>query len=187
MIKQIIGKIILLVTNWKAITINPDKVRGTVLIAAPHTSNWDLFYGCAAFWKYNGDIKFLIKEDFIKNFWYGWFFRWLGGVGVNRSQKKDLINYCSKILNDNPRITLVITPEGTRLQVENWKLGFYYIALNANVPISLAFVDYEKKIAAILKQVYPNEKNLDEILKEIEDYYKDVVAKYPENYNPKII
>jgi 1-acyl-sn-glycerol-3-phosphate acyltransferase len=181
-----IGAILMKLFGWKTDSIPTEMVKGTVLIAAPHTSNWDFFFLNAAMWQLNWDMKFMIKDSHTNHFLYGWLVKAIGGIGINRSQKNDMINYCTKLLQENPNLILTIPAEGTRKKSTKWKLGFYHIALQANVPISLGYLDYEKKIAGVGKLVYPNKKTKEELFKEIEEFYHSITPKYPENYTPTI-
>ena len=186
MIKKIIGTLIMKLFGWGLDAIPHEKAKGTVMIAAPHTSNSDFFFVNAAMWQLGWDMKFMIKDSHTKNFFYGWLVKYIGGIGINRSQKNDMINYSCELFKKNPQLILVVPAEGTRLRVPKWKLGFYHIAKQANVPISLGFLDYKKKIAGVGKLVYPNQKTKEELFKEIEEFYNKVHAKYPENYSPNI-
>ena len=79
---------------------------------------------------------------------------------------------------------LAITPEGTRSLTERWKLGFYYIAVKANVPIQLGYIDYDKKEMGITGILYPSG-NETKDLTEIYNFYKGIKGLYPDKfYNP---
>ncbi|MFA9290613.1 MAG: 1-acyl-sn-glycerol-3-phosphate acyltransferase [Solirubrobacteraceae bacterium] len=184
MLKKFIAFFFLI--GFKKIRIDSNKIKGTVMICAPHTSNWDFPNAISYFWHVGLDIKFLIKDDYIKSFWLGWLIKWMGGIGVDRSQKNDLVTYSSNLFKENPDLILLITAEGTRAKSSKWKLGFYHIALKANVPISLAFMDWEKKELGINKIVYPNQKEKKELFKEIEEFYADKKGKFPENFTSNI-
>ena len=80
---------------------------------------------------------------------------------------------------------MIITPEGTRSKVEKWKTGFYYVALKANVPIALAFINYETKSCGIDKIIYPSG-NFQSDMKQIMDFYKDAKGGNPKNFSVDI-
>ena len=114
----------------------------------------------------------------------------LGGIGIDRSQKNDLVNFvANEFKKDN--FSLVITPEGTRSYVKKKKKGFYYMALEAKVPICLAVGDFGTK-TMFLGYKIPYEKiassSYEDILKEISDYLikYNIQPKVPENWNPNI-
>ena len=172
--------------GWQLVnTIDTDKLDKCVLVCAPHTSNWDFYYTIGAFWQMGIPMKMFIKDAWTKP-WYGYFIKQLGGIGIDRSQRKNMVEFAANILRNSDRIYLINTPEGTRSYAEKWKNGFLHIAQQADVPIVLAFCDYKKKKAGLAKVVETHNRSREEILQEIEDFYRDVTGKYPELYNPKI-
>lgn len=184
--KKLLGKLMLSSIGWKLDNhIDLTKVDKCVLVCAPHTSNWDFYFTIAAFWQMDIPMKMFIKDAWTKP-WYGYFIKQLGGIGIDRSQKHNMVDFATKILNNADRLYLVNTPEGTRSYAEKWKTGFFHIAQSANVPIVLAYCDYQKKRAGISKIVQVENRTLDEILNEIEKFYQNVEAKHPELYNKKI-
>ena len=162
------------------------KVHSCVLVCGPHTSNWDFVVTVGAFWKMGVPMKMFIKDDWTKP-WYGFVIKWLGGIGVDRSQRQNLVEHAGQLLRDkSERLYLVNTPEGTRSFAEKWKRGFYYIAKEGDVPILFAYADYAKKIAGITGYIHPNENSVEEVLAYARKFYANVSAKYPENFNKNI-
>lgn len=184
--KKFLGRLMLSSIGWKLDNhLDLSKVNKCVLVCAPHTSNWDFYFTIAAFWEMGIPMKMFIKDAWTKP-WYGYFIKQLGGIGIDRSQRKNMVEYASSILKKEEKLYLINTPEGTRSFAEKWKTGFYHIAKEANVPIVLAYCDYGKKRAGISKIVEVNNRDLNEILAEIEAFYQNVEAKYPELFNKKI-
>ncbi|UYW00436.1 1-acyl-sn-glycerol-3-phosphate acyltransferase [Flavobacterium agricola] len=183
---RIIGKFLFFLGGWK-IKNNLDlsRIDKCVLVCAPHTSNWDFYYTVIAFWQMGIPYKLFIKDAWTKP-WYGYFIKKLGGIGVDRSQRNNMVDFAASLLKNNSKMYLLNTPEGTRGYAEKWKKGFYYIAQQAEVPILLAFCDYEKKEAGIKAEITIANKSLEEVFQEIEAHYQDVTAKYPELFNKKI-
>ena len=182
--KYTIAKLVFWISGWK-LDATPElkkKSLNTVTIAAPHTSNWDIVYSLGAFWLMRMPVKFLIK-DFYMNWYFFGFFKWLGGIGVNRKQRSNLVETSAQILRDT-NFNLMISPEGTRKRVDQWRMGFYHIAKQANVDISLGYLDYSKKSAGLLDVVAVGE--LEATLNQIQELYKEVQGKQPELYNPNI-
>ena len=105
----------------------------------------------------------------------------MGGIPVKRDRKDSLTNKLAEEFKAREWLHLGITPEGTRKPVKEWKKGFYFIALNANVPILLIGLDYDKKEARVLDMFYPTG-NYEEDIVEIKESFKDVKAKKPENF-----
>lgn len=185
--KKLLGRIMLGVTGWKYVPNNfdPKKDKKTVLICVPHTSNWDFFYALACFWIMEVPIRMFIKDYYTKGV-FGFFFRSLGCIGVDRSKRQNLVEYATNIINTTDSIAIINTPEGTRGYSDAWKQGFYHIAKNTNVPIVLAYADYKKKACGIIKLVHVEDKSFEQLLDEIAPYYNAEMAKFPENYNPKL-
>lgn len=183
---NIIGKLIYNLNGWKLKNrLDLSQVDKCVLVCAPHTSNWDFYYTVAAFWQMKIPFKMFIKDAWTKP-WYGFFIKKMGGIGIDRSQRNNMVDFAADILKNNNRLYLLNTPEGTRSYAEKWKNGFYHIAQKAEVPILLAFCDYKKKEAGIEVMIDPKNKSLEEVMQQIELYYENITAKYPELYNKKI-
>ncbi|MGB6084712.1 1-acyl-sn-glycerol-3-phosphate acyltransferase [Moheibacter sp.] len=184
--KKILGRNILKLIGWKLdISVPVHNVPKCVLVAAPHTTNWDFFYTIISFWAMEIPMKFFIKDSWTKP-WYGFIIESLGGIGIDRSQRANRVDYAAELLKNSNRLYMLNTPEGSRSRAEKWKTGFYYMAQKAEVPILLAYCDYEKKIAGIGKVIHLENKSKEEVLTEIQDFYLNIKGKHPENYNPKI-
>lgn len=182
--KYYIGKIVFFFIGWK-IEASEEmrlKARNTVTVAAPHTTNFDIILTLGTFWQMGLPMRFLIKDFYTKWYFLG-FFTWLGGIGVNREQRSNLVETSAQLMREKD-INLIISPEGTRSYTEKWKSGFYYIAKEAGVNISLGYVDYENKIAGINTIVTPT--TLEETKAKLTAFYKDIKGKYPEKFNPNM-
>jgi len=182
--KKILANIVLFVSGWKSsYNTDFDKDR-CVMLAAPHTSNWDFLFAMAIFWKHDVKVKFFIKDGFTKGI-HGGFFRWMGAIGVDRTKKNNLVDYAIDLFNENEKLVMLIPAEGTRKRVDKWKKGFYHIAKGANVSVALGYLDYKKKIAGVDK-IIKLKGNFEVDMKIIEDFYKTKNAKFPELYNQSI-
>lgn len=183
--KNHIGQLIYALFRWKIETKVPlESFKKSVLIAAPHTSNWDLVFSLAGFWILQLNIKFFIKNKHTQS-WYGWLLKFLGAIGVNRPQRNNLTQYVINLFNEKDQFILMVPAEGSRKRVTRWKTGFYYIAQGAGVPIALGALDYRSRTASVNKILYPRG-NFKEDMKIIEAHYQKYTGKYPENFNPKI-
>ena len=167
--------------GWRVTGESTPLIKNCVVIAAPHTSGWDFVWGRCILWVVGVNAKFIIKKEMFV-FPFGYILKALGGIPVKRGRKSDLIDVCAKNLRENSNYSIVITPEGTRKYTKNWKKGFYEIALKADVPIQLCWLDYEKKLGGVGIPFFPTG-NYEADLKEIQSFYKDKVAKYPKNFN----
>lgn len=183
--KRILAKLLYKLSGWK-LNINVDLklVKHSVVIAAPHTSNWDFPFTLGAFWLMGVDLKFFIKDSYTNGL-AGPLFRWFGALGVNREKKNNLVKHAATLLNKYQELAIVIPAEGTRSFVDEWKSGFYHIASEAKVDICLGYLDYKNKEAGIGKLIHPSG-DLKNDLEIIEAYYKNYSGKNPEMYNPVI-
>jgi len=169
------------ILNQLGWTIHADcpAVDKYVVIAAPHTSNWDFPLGILAAKAINLDIRWMGKHALFRWPW-GWFFRALGGIPVYREQSLDLIQQMAELFARSERLVLALAPEGTRRKTDHWKTGFYYIARAANVPIVLGYLDHGHKQVGIGGAFYPgNDIEMD--FKEIRRFYKNRRGKIPQN------
>ena len=181
--KKAISHLILKLLGWKIIGDIPSEKK-YVIILAPHTSNWDFIIGRCFGYILGIKAKFLGKSQLFK-FPYGWIFRAMGGIPVDRTTHNNLVSFAIDLFNKSDELVLGIAPEGSRSRVDAWKLGFYHIAVGANIPIAIAFLDYDKREAGV-KTMFKAEGDVDKDLNRSEEIYKKVQAKYPEKYNPKI-
>ena len=127
----------------------PAKAYKAVLIAAPHTSNWDLPYTLMVGLSLRLNIYWMGKASIFR-FPFGPLMRWLGGIPVDRSKNNSLVSASAAaiVAADGP-VQLVVPPEGTRGKTRHWKTGFYFIALEAQVPIIMAYMDYHQKVSGL--------------------------------------
>jgi 1-acyl-sn-glycerol-3-phosphate acyltransferase len=142
-------------TGWKVEGALPAGVDKCVLIAAPHTSNWDLPYMLMVAY-HRGLHTYWMGKASIFKFPFRSVMMWLGGIPVNREQSNNIVAASvDAIKNANRPLQLVVPPEGTRSKVRQWKTGFYYIALGAKVPIIMAYMDYERKLTGLGPTLVP--------------------------------
>ncbi len=132
-------------TGWTVEGSLPPSASKSVLIAAPHTSNWDLPYTLMVAFSLRLNIYWMGKQSIFR--WpFGGLMKWLGGIPVNREQSTNLVSASAQAIQDaSGNLQLVVPPEGTRSKTRYWKTGFYYIALGAKVPIVMAYMDYAHK------------------------------------------
>jgi 1-acyl-sn-glycerol-3-phosphate acyltransferase len=127
----------------------PAEAAKSVLIAAPHTSNWDLPYTLMVAFSLHLNIYWMGKASLFR-FPFGPLMRWLGGIAVDRSQSQQLVAAsAAAIVAADGAAQLVVPAEGTRGKTRHWKTGFYFIALEAQVPIVLAYMDYRRKVSGL--------------------------------------
>lgn len=171
---------LLKLAGWK-IKIQVQEPAKSIICVAPHTSNWDFVIGKLSYTALGRKASFLIKKSWFF-FPMNYFFKALGGVPVDRSKKSSVTEQMAEEFAKRETFHLAITPEGTRGHVEKWKMGFYYIAKKANVPIQIAYIDYLKKEMGV-KAIFMPTENETADMELIESYYHDVNARFPSKFN----
>lgn len=176
---QKLSKWIFKIIGWTAV-ISVNEPPKSVICVAPHTSNWDFIIGKLYYWSLNRKSSFLMKKSWFF-FPFGALLRRAGGIAVDRSKQTSVTEQMAEEFSKHETFHLAITPEGTRKLMMKWKMGFYYIAVKAKVPIQLAYIDYEKKEMGIKAIIYPTgDENAD--MATIQAFYKDIKAKHPDRF-----
>lgn len=176
-ITPIIGKILNFLTGWKVAGTKPD-VPKCVMIAAPHTSNWDYFHTLITAVILKVEMTAMGKKSLTEGP-FGGIMKWLGILPIDRSKANNVVEQTIQKFNDSEKLVVVVPPSGTRNKVSYWKTGFYYIALGAGVPISLGFIDYATKTGGLGPLIYPTG-DIEADMKIIRDFYATLEGKYPE-------
>ena len=174
---QFLARVLLKLFGWDAVQGLP-KFKKYVLIAAPHTSNWDFVIAMLAALAIGLRFKWLAKHTLFKNPIRP-LLKFFGGVPIDRTVHSSVIDRVAKMFNDSEQIVIGITPEGTRSKTNYWKSGFYYIALSAKVPIYFAYLDYGNKKIGIGDHFFPMG-DINEDMKIIWKYYIGIKGKNPE-------
>ena len=183
--KKIIYKFIFQkLMGWKVIGNELSNVKKAVLICVPHTSWHDFYLGVFSRGILQEEINFVAKKELFV-FPLGFYFKWMGGAPLNRQKNENKVEAIAKIFEGKEIFRLAIAPEGTRKKVSEWKTGFYYIALKANVPIIPVAFDHANKEIRYETPFYPTG-NIEEDLKFLESHYKGVIGRIPEfSFTPK--
>jgi len=164
--------------GWTIHADYPD-VKKYVLIAAPHTSNWDFPLGIVAAKAIRLDVHWMGKHTLFR--WpYGWFFRAIGGTPVYRDRALNLIEQMTDLFARSEHLILALAPEGTRSKTDHWKTGFYHIARAAKVPIVMAFLDHGHKQVGIGDSFFPGD-DIEADFSRIREFYKSRRGKIPQN------
>ncbi len=136
-VRRVLARGMLRATRWRLVGEVP---RTGILVGAPHTSNWDFVAMLAIAWSSGMSPQVLVKQSFFKGV-VGWVLRRLGGVPLDRQNPGATIRALLDEAGGDKPFLLVIAAEGTRGKGEYWKPGFYRIAKQTGLPISLGFVD----------------------------------------------
>ena len=180
----VISLFFLKILGWEKVGPLPALTK-YVIIVAPHTSNWDVFYGVILAFSLKLDARFIAKKELFR--WpFGPIMEWLGGVPIDRSLSNNAVNRMINEFNEKQNFVLAIAPEGTRHKVSYWKSGFYHIATGAHVPIQLAFIDYANKTGGAGPLIYPSG-DIDRDMIIISDFYLTVKGKHSDQTSPAAI
>jgi 1-acyl-sn-glycerol-3-phosphate acyltransferase len=174
------------INGWKLDKNIPSELQRCIVVAAPHTSNWDYWYTMASFRILRLKIKVTIKKEWMR-FPFNLIIGPLGGIAVDRNpqnktaERPSLTEAMIQLFEQHKKLIMVVTPEGSRSKRDKWKTGFYHVAKGAGVPICLGYVDYKRKIAGIGKTIYPTDFEQD--MREIMAFYQTITARFPEKFS----
>ncbi len=173
-----ISAFILRLMGWKFEGEFPKDIKKFMLIAVPHTSNWDFPMGLLIRSAFKIDIKFVGKASLFKPP-LGGIFKALGGYPVDRSKRNNFVDAVIDVYNEKEEFRVCIAPEGTRKKVTELKSGFYYIAKGAGIPIVMIAFDWGSMTFRISEPFYPtDDKEAD--FAHVKDFFKGAVGKVPE-------
>ena len=176
---QLAARWFLKMTGWEVEGPRPLE-RRYVLIAAPHTSNWDLAYLLALSTVSDVKVSWMGKDGLFRPP-LGWLMRRLGGIPVVRSQSRNMVSQMADAFGEVEELALVVPAEGTRSYVAHWKSGFYHIARGAKVPIVLGYLDYARRRGGFGPALHPTG-NMRKDMDRIRDFYADKVGRYPDQF-----
>lgn len=184
---KLLAKFVFWFFGWKLDDHLKNDFKRCVMIASPHTSNWDLIFARAAFSLMGIPIRFTVKHEWLR-FPFKSTMLALGAIGIDRSPKKpgdprpSMTESMIDLFEKNEELVVMVTPEGTRKKVTKWKTGFYHVAVGAKVPIGLGYLDYKNKVAGVGKMLYPSG-DMEKDLREIMAFYKPIQGKHPEKFS----
>ena len=171
-----LSKFVLRLIGWRVVGRMPD-IPKFVLAGAPHTSNWDFVMFLLLVFYLRADVRYMGKSELFR--WpIGGFFRWCGGYPVDRSKPQGLVEQMARAIRESERFILVITPEGTRKKVREWKSGFYHIAKQANIPVVTGYVDSRVKACGI-GPTFPLTDDMEADMKAIRSFFAGKVGIRP--------
>jgi 1-acyl-sn-glycerol-3-phosphate acyltransferase len=181
LIKYWLGRCWFGLTGWKAVgEFPPDKKF--VIVAAPHTSNWDFPYGMSALFIYRLKTSWMGKDTLFK--WpLGVFLRALGGMAIDRSSHHGVVEQTAEQLKNAEQLVIMLAADGTRTKLECWKSGFYWIAHKAQVPIVCGYLDYANKRACVGLSFVPTG-NVKQDMDRIREFFQNIEGRKPEKQTP---
>ncbi len=179
-----IALVFLWLTGWREEGEVP-QAKKFVLIAAPHTSNWDLAYLLALAAYYRVQLFWMGKHVLFRPP-LGWVMRPLGGIPVVRHERRSMVSQMVDQFGEREQFVLVVPTEATRSRAEIWKSGFYHIANDAGVPIVCGYLDYARKRGGFGPAVQPTG-NIPADMETIRGFYADKIGRYPEKFGPIVL
>lgn len=153
-----------------------------VLIAAPHTSNWDFPYMLAFAALYDLRISWMGKQTLFTPP-LGWIMRALGGIPIKRHKNQNTVSAMTEAFAADRNLILVVPAEGTRARAEYWKSGFYHIALAAGVPVVPSYLDYGARRGGFGPALIPTGRPRED-MQQFRDFYAPMSGKFPGNFGP---
>lgn len=175
-ISQKIAERMMKMMGWKVVGEIPN-IPKAVIIGAPHTSNIDGLYVIPTLLALDIDIRIMGKKQLFQVPVLAQFLRWAGVMPIDRSKKGSVLQANIDRLKSSEQLFIGLAPEGTRKYTEQWKTGFYYLAMGANVPIIPVALDYATKELRFLPVFYPTG-DIDADLPKLYAYYQGVQPKY---------
>lgn len=176
-----LGHLVLRLVGWRVEGTLPAGTKA-VVVAAPHTSNWDMPLMLAVAYVVGVRPSWLGKRELFR--WpFGGFMRRLGGIPVDRGTSSNLVGQVVDAFRRVERMYVVIPPSATRSRATHWKSGFYHIARGAGVPILCAFLDYRRKVGGV-GPVVVDSGDVRADMEVIRSFYATVTAKYPQKTTP---
>lgn len=178
--KQWLSQRLLRLSGWSVRVGVPDCPK-SIICVAPHTSNWDFILGELAITSVGRRAGFLMKKSWF--FWpLGVFFRSIGGIAVKHEPGRSLTRQLIEKYDSSERLTIAITPEGTRSLTDRWHTGFLHVAYETGVPVMLAAIDFPTKTIT-MDTVFRPTGDADADMRAIKDYYAPFTGLYPEKFS----
>ncbi len=174
-----LGRSILRLMGWEVEGVFPQQ-RKLIIVAAPHTSNWDFVFGMAAILALNLHCNWMGKHTIFRKPFAG-MMRWLGGIPVYRERPEGIAEQMAGHIKNADAMLLVITPEGTRSKVENWKTGFLRISSAAECDILLASLDFAKKRIRV-GDVFSTSNDVEQDVTRVREYFSQFTPRHPDRF-----
>ncbi|NNL66060.1 MAG: acyltransferase [Myxococcales bacterium] len=176
-----LAELFLRLNGWQTEGQTPE-AKKFVLIAAPHTSNWDLAYLLAMAVRFDIKPRWMGKHTLFRGP-MGTVMRALGGIPIRRHLRENVVDQMKRTFDENEVLALTIPPEGTRGHTDHWKSGFYHIAVGAGVPLVFSYLDFGRKVGGIGPTYVPTG-DVKADMDVIRAFYRDMQGRSPEDFGP---
>lgn len=176
-----IAQRLLSLLGWRLDIRLPDEPR-LVVLAAPHTSNWDGIFAVLAIFALELRMGLFVKHSAFESRLVGGLLRRAGAIAIDRRAPGGVVGQTVDAFKSRPELLIGLAPEGTRKRVDKWKRGFHLIATEAQVPIVCAYLDYGRKVIGTgLCLQRPGDYAPD--LEAIQAFYRTITPRHPDNFN----
>lgn len=176
--KRIYQFIFFKLMGWKIVGDFDSSIKKCVIPVVPHTSWHDFYIGLCTRGSLGLEINFVGKKELFV-FPFGLYFKWVGGAPLNRFKNENKVDAIAKIFSQKETFRLAISPEGTRKKVTEWRTGFYYISLKAEVPIIPIGFDWKNKQVIVFPTMNPSG-NKEADFNILESYFEGIEGYVPE-------
>ena len=174
--------------GWRTEGLTPEQIAAYpkfVLIAAPHTSNWDFPITLMVCFVLRMNVYWMAKASLFA--WpIGWLSRWLGGIAIDRSASNNTVQNTIDAFAAREKLAVIVAPEGTRGKVTHWKTGFYHMAHGAGVPIALAYLDFKHKAGGI-GRMFQTTGDIAADMAEIQQFYSGITGKNRDQFDASTV
>lgn len=170
------GRLVMWLAGWRVEGEVPPANK-MIVIAAPHTSNWDLIFLLGAAFTLNLSINWLGKDSLFRGP-LGLILRFTGGIPIDRSRSNNMVSNLAQDIRDGDGCAIVVPPSGTRGYTEYWKSGFYWIAKEADIPLVCGYLDYARKVAGLGLSFVPSD-SVKADMDRLRAFYEPIAAKFP--------
>ncbi len=183
-----LSRLAMRMSGWRTEGMTPDEIAvhpKFILIAAPHTSNWDFPITLMVCFVLRLRVYWMAKASLFA--WpIRWLSRWLGGIPIDRSASNNTVQNTINAFSVRERLAIIVAPEGTRGKVTHWKTGFYHMAHGAGVPIALAYLDFKKKTGGIGRMFMPSG-DITADMAEIQQFYAGITGKNSDQFDASTV
>lgn len=169
------------IKGWKIKGRIPQDIKKCVIIAAPHTSNWDFVYSLGALHLLGYKVNYMVKQELFF-FPFSILLKKSGAIAVDRKKSNHVVDEMASAIEASQHMFLMLSAEGTRKSVSKWKSGFYYVAQKARVPVCTGFLDYAKKEAGFGPVIHISG-DTEKDMAAIKAFYSTVTPKIKQNFN----
>lgn len=175
---KLLAQLIFKLKGWKVVGELPPKPRKFIMVIAPHTSKWDVVYALGAAATVGLEIRFLVNKLEMKHI-QGWAMRAFGAIPIDKVKNEGVVQKVAELFNTRQELVLCLNPEGGLPKCDDFRTGFFHMAMAANVPLLVSYFDYPSKTIGI-GQFYTLTGDMDKDFDYLWDFYKTKTGKYPD-------